>query len=103
MTQFQSVAMRPLEDPPCEIEDPTPRLPDFERPPDPRLVAEGWVRRFMADGKRLREYVELYQSLGFEVHTEAVMPEEIGPECTDCGLIMCRQFLTLYTRKKADA
>ena len=103
MIEFHPSAMLPLEESPCEIEDPTPRLPDFERPPDPRLVAEGWVRRFMADGKRLREYVELYQSLGFEVHTEAVLPDEIGPECGDCRLIMCRQFLTLYTRKKANA
>ncbi|HLF01297.1 MAG TPA: hypothetical protein VI547_04935 [Anaerolineales bacterium] len=95
--------MLPFEDSPCEIEDPTPRLPDFERPPDPRLVAEGWERRFMADGRRLTEYAELYQSLGFEVHTEVVSPDEIGPECGDCRLIMCRQFLTLYTRKKAKS
>ena len=103
MIEFQPSAMLPLEESPCEIEDPTPRLPDLERPPDRRLVAEGWARRFMADGKRLKEYVELYQSLGFEVHTEAVLPDEIGPECGDCRLIMCRQFLTLYTRKQANA
>ncbi len=54
----------------------------------------------MADGKRLNEYIELYTSLGFEVHTETVQPEEIGPECTDCRLIICRQFVTLYTRKQ---
>ncbi|MBM4424905.1 MAG: hypothetical protein FJ030_16210 [Chloroflexi bacterium] len=100
MTDFQRQAMMPVEESPCEVEVPMPRLPEFERPPNPKLVAQGWERRFMADGKRLKEYVDLYTSLGFEVHTETIQPEEIGPECGDCRLIICRQFVTLYTRKK---
>lgn len=84
---------------PCDNDDPQLRLPDFERPPNPRLVAQGWDRRFMADGQRLSEYVELYTSLGYEVHTEKVQPEELGPDCTDCRLLVCRQFVTVYTRK----
>jgi hypothetical protein len=100
MTDFHSRAMLPLEEAPCDVDTPTPRLPAFERPANPKLVNEGWERRFMADGKRLNEYIELYTSLGFEVHTETVQPEEIGPECTDCRLIICRQFVTLYTRKR---
>ena len=101
MTDFHDRAMLPAEEAPCEVDQPMPRLPEWERPPNPKLAAEGWGRRFMADGKRLKEYVELYTSLGFEVHMEAVQPEEIGPECTDCRLIMCRQFSTLYTRKRS--
>lgn len=101
MTDFHQNAMLPTEEAPCGVDSPMPRLPEWERPPNPKLVAEGWERRFMADGKRLKEYTELYTSLGFDVFTEAVRPEEIGPECTDCRLIMCRQFLTLYTRKKS--
>ncbi len=54
----------------------------------------------MADGQRLKEYVDLYTSLGYEIRTEIVQPEEIGPECTDCRLVVCRQFVTLYTRKR---
>jgi len=99
MNDFLRDGMFPKEEAPCPIETPAPRLPDFERPADSKLLAEGWERRFMADLGRLDEYVELYTSLGFEVRTEKVPPEEIGPECNDCRLIICRQFVTLYTRK----
>lgn len=86
-------------DAPCLVESQIPRLPEFERPPDPQLAAEGWERRFMADTARLAEYVELYTSLGYEVRAEKVRPDEIGEECGDCRLLICRQFVTLYTRK----
>lgn len=84
----------------CAIERPILRWPDFERPPKPELAAEGWTRRFMANGDRLEEYVNLYQSLGYEVRAESVGPDEIGPECADCRLVLCRQFVTIYTRPK---
>ncbi len=100
MTEFHRNVMLPLEESPCVVEDPTPRMPEFERPANPKLVAEGWERRFMADGGRLAEYSELYQSLGYEVRTETVQPEEVSEECTDCRLVICRQFVTLYTRKR---
>ena len=101
MTDFHRLGMLPLDEAPCVVDQPAPRLPEFERPPNPKLAAEGWERRFMADRERLKEYVELYSSLGYEVRTEIVAPEEIGDECTDCRLLICRQFLTLYTRKPA--
>ncbi len=103
MTDFHQNAMLPQEEADCAVGTPSPRLPDFERPPDPRLMAEGWQRRFMADSQRLAEYIELYTSLGCEVRTEVVKPEEIGDECEGCRLIMCRQFVTLYTRKRSGA
>lgn len=84
---------------PCDDIPVVPSLPPFERPPDPQLVAEGWDRRFMADLKRLTEYTELYASMGYEVRAEKVKPEEISDQCADCALLICRQFLTLYTRK----
>ena len=102
MSDFHLNAMLPLPEVPCGIGLPTPRLPEFERPADPRLVADGWQRRFMADGQRLTEYVDLYSSLGYEIRTEIVQPEEIGPECTDCRLIVCRQYVTLYTRRQSS-
>jgi hypothetical protein len=100
MSDFHLNTMLPREEAPCAVELPTPRLPEFERPADPKLEAEGWQRRFMADGQRLQEYMDLYDSLGYAVRTEIVQPEEIGPECTDCRLIVCRLFVTVYTRKK---
>ncbi len=102
MSDFHLNAMLPQQEAPCSVDRPTPRLPEFERPADPRLVADGWQRRFMADGQRLTEYVDLYTSLGYEVRTEIVQPEEIGPECADCRLIVCRQYVTLYTRKHSS-
>lgn len=101
MTEFHWQAMLPIDEAPCDIGQPLPRLPAFERPGNPRLTAAGWERRFMADGARLAEYVELYTTLGFEVLHEPVAPEEIGPECSDCRLIICRQYVTLYTRPRA--
>jgi hypothetical protein len=102
MTEFHRQAMLPVDEAPCGIERPVPRLPEFERPGNPVLIAQGWERRFMADGARLTEYVELYTSLGFEVLHDAAAPEEIGPECADCRLIVCRQFVTLYTRQPRE-
>lgn len=103
MTDFHRDVMLPAEEAPCVMDEPAPRLPDFERPPDPRLVAEGWVRRFMADRERLPEYRDLYTSLGFEVRTEVIRPDEISDQCADCRLLICRQFATLYTRLRAPA
>ena len=99
MADFYRDAMLPVDEAPCAVDEPTPRLPEFERPPDPKLAAEGWERRFMADRERLAEYVDLYSSLGYEVRSEIVRPEEISDQCADCRLIICRQFVTLYTRR----
>jgi hypothetical protein len=87
---------------PCDKLPMLPPLMPVERPPDPALVAAGWERRFMADGLRLREYTELYESMGYEVRAEQVKPEEISDQCSDCRLLICRQFLTLYTRRRAS-
>ena len=69
-------------------------------PPDPRLVAEGWERRFMTDPERAKEAVELYTGIGFEVRLEPVNPSELSAWCAGCQVVVCRSFTTLYTRKK---
>lgn len=101
MTDFHRNVMLPLEESACPIDDPQPRLPDLERPPDPALAAQGWQRRFMADAARLPEYAALYQSLGLEVRAEPVREAEVGPECGPCRLVLCPKFVTLYTRVPA--
>jgi hypothetical protein len=68
--------------------------------PDPRLIAAGWERRFVADPVRAREAITLYKSLGFEVHTESLKPTEFGPQCGDCQLIACHTYVTIYTRSR---
>ncbi len=93
---------RPGDDASREDDEFLRALPESERQPRPELVAAGWERRFMADGPRLKEYSELYRSLGFEVHVEPIRPDEIGPDCTDCSLVLYRLFATLYTRRPAS-
>ncbi len=66
---------------------------------DPKLLAEGWERRFMADAERAREAVELYEELGYEVRTEAVRSEDVADDCEDCQLLMLLKFQTIYTRR----
>ncbi len=101
MTDFHRDAMLPPEEAPCVFEARAPRPMNFERAVDPGLAGEGWQRRFMADMERLAEYVELYASLGLEVRTEKVQPDEVSSECADCRLVICRQFVTIYTRQSS--
>ena len=75
-------------------------LPDLNFGPDPRLVAEGWERRFMAENQRASEAAELYTSLGYEVRAESVSPSELSDECADCQLVVCHTYVTIYTRKR---
>ena len=103
MTEFHRNTMMPMEEAPCVVESPEPRYPGDDRPGDPSLLRKGWQRRFMADGGRLNEYVDLYQTLGFEVHTEPVTQAELGEECGDCRLMICRLFVTVYTRRTAPS
>ena len=79
-------------------DEPGPRLIDYR--PDPRLVAEGWERRFLAEPARIREAIELYSSLGFEVRAEPVTSADLSEECGECVLATAT-YLTIYTRKKS--
>ena len=62
------------------------------------LDKEGWTRQFTADEPRLSEAVELYKSLGFEVHLEPVVPDGNSAECTACLEVMCSRYKIIYTR-----
>jgi hypothetical protein len=69
---------------------------------DPALVAAGWERRFIGDARQVKEAVELYSHLGYEVHTEPVKVEEMDDDCEGCQVVVLLQFQTIYTRKKRD-
>lgn len=66
---------------------------------DPELVAQGWVRRHLADPTRAEESVKLYTAMGFEVKVQKLEPTDFGPQCQECALSACRTFVMIYTRK----
>lgn len=63
------------------------------------LEADGWERRFEADAARVSEFIELYNSLGYEVTTAGLAPEVFAPECEGCAAVACRRYVTIYVRQ----
>jgi hypothetical protein len=70
------------------------------------LIREGWTRRFVASEPRLSEAVELYRSMGNEVHLEPLplvngeSSDEESQECRTCFKGFEDQYKTIYTRPK---
>ena len=65
------------------------------------LEKEGWERRSIVDEPQVKELVDLYESLGFEIHVEPVRSEEMVGECTECFEKDCIKYKAVYTRKQA--
>ena len=61
------------------------------------LAEEGWVKQTTIGEPRLSEIVELYRSLGYEVHLESVKLDE---ECRRCYESEVDEVKTVYVRKK---
>ncbi len=68
--------------------------------PDPELIADGWERRFVADGPRVKEAIDLYTEMGLDVRAEPVKQDQMAEKCEGCHIHMMLNFQTLYTRKK---
>lgn len=68
-------------------------------PPDAKLLADGWERRFIADARMAKDASETYRDLGYEVRLEAVPAEALKEECSGCKVLFA-QFRAVYTRKK---
>lgn len=64
---------------------------------DAELALEGWTRRFVGGGTRLKEVVQLYESLGQEVLLDQLGAEELAEDCGDCSLAL-QFFRVIYTR-----
>ena len=75
-------------------------LSDAQIAGDPQRLADGWERRFIADGQRAEEMIRLYEELGFEVATDPIRPEDMDDDCEDCQLLAQLRFQLIYTRKK---
>ena len=69
---------------------------------DPARLADGWERRFLADGPRAAEAVALYESLGFEVAADPLSAPDLPADCTDCQLATLLAFKTIYTRSPKE-
>ena len=67
------------------------------------LEREGWQRQFTTEEPRLSEAVELYLSLGYEVHLEKACGELPLPECASCYETFCDKYKTIFIRRKQDA
>lgn len=67
-------------------------------PGDPALIAEGWVRRHLIGPDRVRESIEIYESLGYEVNAQTLAPEDFADQCKECASIICRSYVLIYTR-----
>jgi len=65
-----------------------------------RLKRKGWTRQFTTDEPRLSEAVELYRSLGYEVHLEPATFNKENETCKSCIQADCRRYKTIYIRRK---
>lgn len=70
---------------------------------DPELVAQGWVRRFLADSVRAQEAFDLYTSLGYEVKAQKLAPADFNEMCGDCRSEACRSYVLIYTRMRVPS
>lgn len=64
------------------------------------LRRKGWIRQFTTEEPRLSEAVELYQSLGYEVHLEPANLNEKSEICKACIQANCDRYKTIYIRRK---
>ncbi|MFQ5904950.1 MAG: hypothetical protein ACE5JA_00085 [bacterium] len=66
-----------------------------------KLLQRGWEKRFTASDPRLREAVELYESMGYEVLVLRATPEDLKEaECDAC--LGSETLKTIYTRKSVE-
>ena len=70
----------------------------YEKDQEILIRGEGWERQFSIEEHRLSEYVELYESLGYEVRVEAMIPDE-KEECQECIQAEFDNLRTIYTRR----
>ncbi len=63
-----------------------------------QLQAKGWRMQFSASGERLKEMIEMYTSMGMEVHTIPVNAAICG-QCTLCFDNEDQPTMMILTRK----
>ncbi len=73
-------------------------------PADDALTAKGWEFRCNTDTNRLREVVDTFEEMGFEVRLEPLNLEGIDDTCSGCVETLCK-LNAVYVRRpnKQDA
>jgi hypothetical protein len=66
---------------------------------DERYAQEGWTKKFTCDADRVDEFVEMYESIGFEVRVEPVSPDDPDLTCQACFVGNREEYKTIYTRR----
>jgi hypothetical protein len=74
-------------------------MSDARMAPDPDRIAGGWERRFVVEGARAAEMIDLYRSLGYETAADPVRPDDLGADCDGCRLIALLRLTAIYTRR----
>lgn len=60
-----------------------------------------WERGFTVEEGRVKEYVELYESIGYEVRVEPATPNEVE-ECQVCFKADFNNLRTIYIKRKEN-
>ena len=60
-----------------------------------------WERGFTVEERRVNEYVELYESIGYEVRVETATPNEVE-ECQVCFKADFNNLRTIYIKRKEN-
>ena len=63
------------------------------------LTKKGWMKQNTIGEPRLSECVDLYKSLGYEVHLEPINPNEMSEDCRRC-FEKDKTVRTIFTRKE---
>ena len=58
-----------------------------------------WERGFTVEVNRVTEYVELYESIGYEVRVEPATPDE-QEECQTCYKVNFDNLRTIFIKRK---
>lgn len=68
-------------------------------PVDPALSEQGWEWRCNADGTKLRNVVDSYRELGFEVRLERLDLSDLSEDCAGCKGALA-QASAVFVKKK---
>lgn len=69
-------------------------------PADEALTAQGWAFRCNTDANRLREVVDTFEEMGYEVRLEPLNLEGLNEACSGC-LETLSQLSAVYVRRPA--